>query len=1206
MDSAFNVVYPQMGDDATYTYVATNAYGSVASTATVLTVQIAPSITAQPQSLTVHSGNSASLSVGATGTSLQYQWYKNGDVLAGATSATLSIGNVSVADDADYSVQVSNLVGSEASLTVHLTVLTAPIFLQQPASQTVQAGGAVTLSCNVGPDTVLPTVSSGNLRLWLDANAKVDADSNNFVSRWGDCSSNHWNAAQSDPNWQPVLTHPDALHGRAAMHFEDYQITGSFLTNSTLSFHGAYTAFLVYSHDTGGAGFMTPFQMDSFDADEFTNGESHPFSGFALWPNGEIGVITWDWIDSGISMPANMWHVETLRQHTDAVVDVTSQSANAATNTTLVEGGNYLWQSGYHLGRLAGDIAEVIVYEGALSDVDQAAVGQFLNDKYFLNNVRGFGFQWQLNGVDIAGATNQTLQLSDVQASQGGTYTVVVTDNGGTSTSVGAVVTVNGPGAPQIVVQPQTHAVNFGDTVSVFVTTSGNSPMAYQWFKDGSLVSGATDSSYTVTGFSAADAAGYSVRISNDAGSVTSAAGLIGVPPQIVQQPQSVVVPRGQPFQMAVQASGTGLSYCWRFHSMLFGVSSDPTVTGVSDFGAVIRFQTNSIYGRDASTMADNGGYSVVISNAFGMVTSAVVIVATAVQPNFTTEPSSIKVAEGFRFVLPSHAEGGVLSYQWYKNGSAIPGGTQENYNAWRNTVAFGGSNAATIFDAGSYYCVASNIVGTATSATATLTVTTDTSKVWISSPRLVLTGDYSAGLTMQGWIHDDLTDGTVTVNGGATYPVTITYWNMIYNLLAWTCTITDCPPGAVTLTAAARGNDGTTYHFVTTVFNSPAITLQGGVNGPGTVSPSLFGTSLRFGSNYTMTATPVAGAFFTGWSTDEGVISTDPALRFTMTTNLHLYANFVADPFASVLGNFNGLFSEDVVTAQTAGSVTVKVLKKGVYSGTLKRGNRSYGISGKFDLSGHATHFVRALNSTVDMHFDFAHAQITGAITGVGANAELRAVRAPFSATSPSGFTGKYAMVLPASASSGSGHGYGLINHTANGTINLLPPSSLGDGTAISQSVGVGANGEWPVYARVNGGTGLLFGWLNFGNARTLSGNVNWVRPNSEVEEIEINGSSYTPATASSGVKLTATCDGGCLTQCVSNTVSVGTTAIAVLAPNTNSLSLKISSASGFLSGSFKVNGTTKKIKGVLLQQQTNGAGFFADAPKNGAVLLK
>ncbi|MGZ5530184.1 MAG: immunoglobulin domain-containing protein, partial [Limisphaerales bacterium] len=497
MDSAFNVVYPQMGDDATYTYVATNAYGSVASTATVLTVQIAPSITAQPQSLTVHSGNSASLSVGATGTSLQYQWYKNGDVLAGATSATLSIGNVSVADDADYSVQVSNLVGSEASLTVHLTVLTAPIFLQQPASQTVQAGGAVTLSCNVGPDTVLPTVSSGNLRLWLDANAKVDADSNNFVSRWGDCSSNHWNAAQSDPNWQPVLTHPDALHGRAAMHFEDYQITGSFLTNSTLSFHGAYTAFLVYSHDTGGAGFMTPFQMDSFDADEFTNGESHPFSGFALWPNGEIGVITWDWIDSGISMPANMWHVETLRQHTDAVVDVTSQSANAATNTTLVEGGNYLWQSGYHLGRLAGDIAEVIVYEGALSDVDQAAVGQFLNDKYFLNNVRGFGFQWQLNGVDIAGATNQTLQLSDVQASQGGTYTVVVTDNGGTSTSVGAVVTVNGPGAPQIVVQPQTHAVNFGDTVSVFVTTSGNSPMAYQWFKDGSLVSGATDSSYT-------------------------------------------------------------------------------------------------------------------------------------------------------------------------------------------------------------------------------------------------------------------------------------------------------------------------------------------------------------------------------------------------------------------------------------------------------------------------------------------------------------------------------------------------------------------------------------------------------------------------------------------------------------------------------------------------------------------------------------
>src|SRR5262245_60581666 len=55
-----------------------------------------PSITAQPQSLTVTQGMNASFSVTASGaTPLEYQWFRNAtNLLEGATNFTLSLSNV--------------------------------------------------------------------------------------------------------------------------------------------------------------------------------------------------------------------------------------------------------------------------------------------------------------------------------------------------------------------------------------------------------------------------------------------------------------------------------------------------------------------------------------------------------------------------------------------------------------------------------------------------------------------------------------------------------------------------------------------------------------------------------------------------------------------------------------------------------------------------------------------------------------------------------------------------------------------------------------------------------------------------------------------------------------------------------------------------------------------------------------------------------
>ncbi len=102
------------------------------------------------------------------------------------------------------------------------------------------------------------------------------------------------------------------------------------------------------------------------------------------------------------------------------------------------------------------------------------------------------GNQWYKDGNPIGGETNQTLEVA-----ASGTYTVIVTTGGcSSSPSSGVTVTVNpGPGAPATIVAggPTT----FCPGGSVTLTTGGAA--SYQWYKDGNLIGGATSASYIAT-----------------------------------------------------------------------------------------------------------------------------------------------------------------------------------------------------------------------------------------------------------------------------------------------------------------------------------------------------------------------------------------------------------------------------------------------------------------------------------------------------------------------------------------------------------------------------------------------------------------------------------------------------------------------------------------------------------------------------------
>ena len=76
---------------------------------------------------------------------------------------------------------------------------------------------------------------------------------------------------------------------------------------------------------------------------------------------------------------------------------------------------------------------------------------------------------------------------------------------------------------PTITTGPSSQSVTLSGAVTFAVTASGD-PSGYQWFFNGSAITGATSSTYTLSNVTANNAGSYSVSATNASGSVTSSA----------------------------------------------------------------------------------------------------------------------------------------------------------------------------------------------------------------------------------------------------------------------------------------------------------------------------------------------------------------------------------------------------------------------------------------------------------------------------------------------------------------------------------------------------------------------------------------------------------------------------------------------------------------------------------------------------------
>lgn len=190
-----------------------------------------------------------------------------------------------------------------------------------------------------------------------------------------------------------------------------------------------------------------------------------------------------------------------------------------------------IWKRALSSGELYTQFAAAVdgVAAAILTDLEgpdgPAAVGDPLVLSVNAGGTPPLVYTWIKDTVAIATTTNSgTFTIANATLSDAGTYEVTVTNNFGSASSQPVVVTVVEPAYPVIVGQEGFYASRVlypTGTLHLAVSATGGG-LKYQWYKDGTAIPSATDSSYRVASVTAANAGSYTVVVTNSVGAVTN------------------------------------------------------------------------------------------------------------------------------------------------------------------------------------------------------------------------------------------------------------------------------------------------------------------------------------------------------------------------------------------------------------------------------------------------------------------------------------------------------------------------------------------------------------------------------------------------------------------------------------------------------------------------------------------------------------
>ncbi|AWI08623.1 immunoglobulin domain-containing protein [Ereboglobus luteus] len=432
------------------------------------------------------------------------------------------------------------------------------------------------------------------------------------------------------------------------------------------------------------------------------------------------GTLRYQWQKNGVDLVSNAQHPDV----TSVTLTVLSPTASDAGQYTLK-----VRNAGGEVTSNAAAITVTAPPPPVITGQPQnaTAIANHTYSVYFSVSATGAGYftyQWQKDGSNIAdisskryGTASSYLQIYNPTDADKGAYRVIVSNQGGSTTSAVATLDVTPPPPPVITAQPEDITKTEGDfdwsygSVTLTVSASSVTPPSYQWKKNGvaltpsdQRITSTTSGALNISKYIVSDSGTYAVTVSNAGGSVTSADAIITilppVPPMITSQPVSATaLDGGGRVSLSVYATGQALRYQWQ-------------KDGVDIEGA-----TSATYYIWNPDMSYAGEYTVKVWNSSGTLVSAPATLTVNLPPVpiITQQPSPINLCEGKYISIEARASSqSNYTCQWFKDGQPIQGATGISY----------GKTIASLSDAGEYKVVVTNPGGSVTSNEVSVVVT--------------------------------------------------------------------------------------------------------------------------------------------------------------------------------------------------------------------------------------------------------------------------------------------------------------------------------------------------------------------------------------------------------------------------------------------------------------------------------------------------
>lgn len=340
-------------------------------------------------------------------------------------------------------------------------------------------------------------------------------------------------------------------------------------------------------------------------------------------------------------------------------------------------------------------------------------VGQSIELRTSLSSFDAQSFQWKKDGVTIAAATAHSFSVPAATPADEGTYSVItIYVKSGLEIVSSVYVTVKPPSAPRITSLRHTDPVPYigQGWIPFEFETAGSFPQNYQWLRNGTPITGATQKQFSLAAVKPADEGDYSVAISNAFGEITSVGEKLTVLPAVLP--------------VLSRASDT-------FRPYNEGTTLDFTAPQIRFGSAPFRYQwekdgvplpgaTGERLVIQRAIYADSGDYRVVVSNAAGAVASELYRRPMSGPDSdlaIVTIPTDKTVAAGSTAVFSVTVRGFPLpDYQWRRNGLKLAGATTATLVIKNTTAA----------DTGSYDCIVSNSRNLLTTSPSNLTIRTN------------------------------------------------------------------------------------------------------------------------------------------------------------------------------------------------------------------------------------------------------------------------------------------------------------------------------------------------------------------------------------------------------------------------------------------------------------------------------------------------